>query len=108
MSQGDIFVMSSADLRPNVAVLRSLAREAPVSRLQRFQIDDEGDRRPDLPYRLELWDAGRERVVAVLALASGPGVGYAAYYAALREYLAQPVTLSLGDRILASVGFEHG
>lgn len=55
----------------------------------------------DLPYCVELRD-GEDRVVAVLAQGSSPGIGYAAYYAALREHLGLHVTLTYDGRRLAA------
>jgi hypothetical protein len=49
-----------------------------------------------LPYRVALEDG------AVIAWCEHPGVAFSAYYAALREYPGEPLSLRLGDRILAS------
>ena len=57
--------------------------------------------RQGLPYRVELRDADGE-VATVIAEGSSAGIGYAAYYAALREYFGQRVTLSHGGRRVAS------
>ena len=57
-----------------------------------------------LPYRLELWDEAGEGVERVLALSSTPAVGYAAYYAAIREYLDRRVALTCDGRVLAASG----
>ena len=49
--------------------------------------------REDLPYKVEIWNetgASVERIVAVTANAS---IGYAAYYAATREYPDRHITL---------------
>lgn len=55
----------------------------------------------DLPYCVELRDA-EDRVVAVLAQGSSPGIGYAVYYAALREHLGRHITLTCDGRRLAA------
>ena len=56
----------------------------------------------DLPYRVELWDAPDGRPIAVLALSSSPGVGYAAYYAAVTEYFGRHVVLRRDGRLLSA------
>lgn len=56
-----------------------------------------------LPYRVELRGANGE-VATVLAEGSSPGIAYAAYYAAVREYFGRHLTLSHGDRKLAGSG----
>jgi hypothetical protein len=55
----------------------------------------------ELPYLVELWDADRKLVEQVLAMAAHGSVGYAAYYAALREHPDRYVTLRLGNRTIA-------
>lgn len=55
----------------------------------------------ELPYRLELWDAAGLSVEQLLAVSSTPGIGYAAYYAAIREYLGRRISLSFDGRVLA-------
>lgn len=57
-----------------------------------------------LPYRLELWDDARGEVEKLLALSSTAGIGYAVYYAAIREYFGRRITLTCGGRVLASSG----
>src|SRR5687768_6463193 len=42
--------------------------------------------REDLPYKIELWEEGKKRVEQVLAVTANGSIGYAAYYAATREY----------------------
>lgn len=49
--------------------------------------------REDLPYRVELWDDARSTVEQVLAVTANAGIGYAAYYAATREYPERYITL---------------
>jgi hypothetical protein len=55
----------------------------------------------DLPYRIELWDAHREAVETVLAVTAHSSIGYAAYYAALKEYPDRLVTLRHKSRTIA-------
>ncbi|WP_425450093.1 hypothetical protein [Virgifigura deserti] len=40
----------------------------------------------DLPYKVELWDDKKQRVEQVLAVTANGSIGYAAFYAATREY----------------------
>jgi hypothetical protein len=47
----------------------------------------------DLPYKVELWDAARLSVEQVLAVTANSAIGYAAYYAATREYANRYITL---------------
>lgn len=50
----------------------------------------EGD---DLPYKVEVWDEGGAFVERVVAVSASPAIGYAAYYAAVREYPGRAITL---------------
>jgi hypothetical protein len=72
--------------------------------------DDEqgpGPRRPvptereDLPYRVELWDEARASVEQVLAVTANGSIGYAAYYAATREFPHRYITLRHKSRIVS-------
>jgi hypothetical protein len=57
--------------------------------------------REDLPYKVEIWnDAGAavEQIVAVTANAS---IGYAAYYAATREFPDRHITLRHKNSVVA-------
>jgi hypothetical protein len=47
----------------------------------------------DLPYKVELWNESRTSVEQVLAVTANGSIGYAAYYAATREYPDRYVTL---------------
>jgi hypothetical protein len=49
--------------------------------------------REDLPYKVELWDAAGKSVDQVLAVTASASIGYAAYYAATREYPDRYITL---------------
>lgn len=49
--------------------------------------------REDLPYKVELWDETKTSVEQVLAVTASGSIGYAAYYAAAREYPNRYVTL---------------
>lgn len=47
----------------------------------------------DLPYKVEVWDPTGEAVELVVAISVSPVIGYAAYYAATREYPGRAITL---------------
>ena len=47
----------------------------------------------DLPYRVEVWDEAGRFVEQVAAVSISPTIGYAAYYAAAREFPDRVVTL---------------
>lgn len=49
--------------------------------------------REDLPYRVELWNDAKTAVDVVLAVTANASIGYAAYYAATREYPQRCITL---------------
>jgi hypothetical protein len=49
--------------------------------------------REDLPYKVELWNETKTSVEQVLAVTANSSIGYAAYYAAAREYPNRYVTL---------------
>ena len=55
----------------------------------------------DLPYKVEVWDAGGQFVEQVVAVSANPAIGFAAYYAAAREYPGRDVTLRYKDRVLS-------
>lgn len=55
----------------------------------------------DLPYKVELWSESRESVEQVLAATVSASLGYAAYYAATREYPGRYVTLRHKNRIVS-------
>ena len=84
-----------------------------VTRLHPPHGDDEGRRRPDpfdppsaapaedLAYRVEVWDetgSFPERLIAITVTAS---IGYAAFYAAAREYPGRAITLSSNGHVLS-------
>lgn len=57
--------------------------------------------REDLPYKVELWDESRVMVEQVLAVTASGSIGYAAYFAATREYPHRYVTLRHKNRIVS-------
>lgn len=48
---------------------------------------------PALAYTVELWNETRDTVEQVLAMTVSGGIGFAAYYAATREYPNRYITL---------------
>ena len=55
----------------------------------------------DLPYKVEVWDADGRAVEMVVAISISPAIGYAAYYAATREYLGRAITLRHKGRVIS-------
>jgi hypothetical protein len=61
----------------------------------------------DLPYQVELWTEDRSAVELVLAVTAHSSIGYAAYYAATREYPDRYVTLRHRSRVLSRWNAQH-
>ena len=57
--------------------------------------------REDLPYKVEVWDEAGLAVEQVLAVTASGSIGYAAYYAATREFPGRRITLRHKNRILS-------
>lgn len=88
-------------------------------RLSQGNDPDEGAKKPvgldrltsareDLPYRVELWDEAKASVEQVLAVTANSSIGYAAYYAATREYPYRYITLRHKNSIVTRWnGPEH-
>ncbi len=55
----------------------------------------------DLPYKVELWDEKRAAVEQVLAVTASGSIGYAAYYAATREFPHRFITLRHKNSIVS-------
>jgi hypothetical protein len=55
----------------------------------------------DLPYTVELWDEAKSTIEQVLAVTANGSIGYAAYYAAIREYPDRYITLRHRNRTVA-------
>lgn len=55
----------------------------------------------DLSYHIELWDVAKRRIETVLAVTSSAAIGFAAYYAAAREYPDRYITLRHKGRIFS-------
>ena len=49
--------------------------------------------REDLPYRVEVWDQAESHVEHLLAVTASASIGYAAFYAATKEYPTRLITL---------------
>jgi hypothetical protein len=71
------------------------ARREPV-RLDRLTAG-----REDLPYKVELWDEAKQNVEQVLAVTASGSIGYAAFYAATREYPHRYITLRHKNSIVS-------
>ena len=56
--------------------------------------------REDLPYRVELWSVERKSVEQILAITASPTIGYAAYFAASREFPDRLITLRHKNEII--------
>ena len=55
----------------------------------------------DLPYKVEVWDAEERFVQQVVAVSVSPSIGFAAYYAAVREFPGRTVTLRHQGRVVS-------
>jgi hypothetical protein len=61
----------------------------------------------DLPFKVELWDEARASVEQVLAVTANGSIGYAAYYAATREYPDRYITLRHKNSIISKWNALH-
>ena len=68
---------------------------------QPVRLDRMASGREDLPYKVELWDAARQSVEQVLAVTASGSIGYAAFYAATREYPDRYITLRHKNSIVS-------
>ena len=57
--------------------------------------------REDLPFKVELWDAAKNSVERVLAVTANGSIGYAAFYAATREFPDRYITLRHKNSIVS-------
>ena len=55
----------------------------------------------DMPFKVEVWDEAGEFVQQVVAISASPAIGYAAYYAATREFVGRAITLRHRNRVLS-------
>lgn len=64
--------------------------ETPETPSPHREFQNEGE---DLPYKVEVWDEAGKFVEQVVAVSVSPAIGYAAYFAATREYPGRAITL---------------
>jgi hypothetical protein len=57
--------------------------------------------REDLPYKVEIWNESGASVEQVVAVTANASIGYAAYYAAIREYPDRHITLRHRNSVVA-------
>lgn len=57
--------------------------------------------REDLPYKVEIWNEPGAAVEQVIAVTANASIGYAAYYAATREYPDRHITLRHKSSVVA-------
>jgi hypothetical protein len=58
--------------------------------------------REDLPYKVEIWNEAGGAVEQVIAVTANASIGYAAYYAATREFPDRRITLRHKNSVVAS------
>ncbi|HEY7298256.1 MAG TPA: hypothetical protein VH684_10010 [Xanthobacteraceae bacterium] len=88
---------------PNSNFLRLVASDDPDDGSQ--PKDSPSDRhamaRDDLPYKIELWNEPGSAVEQLIAVTANASIGYAAYYAATREYPDRHITLRHKNSVVA-------
>ena len=57
--------------------------------------------REDLPYKIEIWNETGVSVEQVVAVTANASIGYAAYYAATREFPDRNITLRHKNSVVA-------
>ena len=57
--------------------------------------------REDLPYKVEIWNESGAAVEQIIAVTANASIGYAAYYAATREYPDRHITLRHKNSVVA-------
>jgi hypothetical protein len=57
--------------------------------------------REDLPYKVEIWNETGAAVEQIVAVTANASIGYAAYYAATREYPDRHITLRHKNSVVA-------
>jgi hypothetical protein len=88
--------------RPGSAALRLAPGDDPDdARREPVRLDRLTSGREDLPYKVELWDEGKQSVEQVLAVTASGSIGYAAFYAATREYPHRYITLRHKNSIIS-------
>jgi hypothetical protein len=101
MHIGSTPALSRPELNP-FAAYRLAAGDDPddgSAKVPRF--DQPTARGEELPYKVELWDDRKVSVEQVLAVTLNGSIGYAAYYAAAREYPDRYITLRHKNSIVS-------
>ena len=57
--------------------------------------------RDELPYKVEIWNETGAAVEQIVAVTANASIGYAAYYAATREYPDRHITLRHKNSVVA-------
>jgi len=57
--------------------------------------------REDLPYKVEIWNEAGAFVEQIVAVTANASIGYAAYYAATREFPDRHITLRHKNSVVA-------
>lgn len=57
--------------------------------------------REDLPYKIEIWNEAGAAVEQIVAVTANASIGYAAYYAATREFPDPRITLRHKNSVVA-------
>jgi len=81
--------------------LRLAAGEHDDSKPGRSSSGPNPPEREHLPYKVEIWDDGGDSVEQVLAVTANASIGYAAYYAATREFPDRKITLRHKNSVVA-------
>jgi hypothetical protein len=98
----------AATLRPDWTYNAASGSDSDGEFPSRSRPDLTGSPHEDLPYKVELWDERRAAVEQVLAVTSHGSIGYAAYYAATRQYPDRFITLRHKNSIISRWnGPEH-
>ena len=58
----------------------------------------------DLAYKVEIWSEDGETIEQVVAVTSSPSIGFAAYYAATREFPNTVITLRHRSTVMSKWG----
>lgn len=72
--------------------------EDPTTLAPHGEFQGEGE---DLAYKVEVWDDAGLFVEQVVAMSVSPAIGYAAYYAATREFPGRAITLRHRARVIS-------
>jgi hypothetical protein len=75
--------------------------ESDGDRARAFGSPSDPREREDLPYRVEVWNTQGTAVEQMLAVTANATIGYAAYYAATREYADRVVTLRHKNNVVS-------